>query len=286
MLFLKIQIHKDERMKNFKLTKLIVSFSLFFLIQPLFSQIDISPSPLGPGIGEIQRELGIFFGLGASWQTGEIFASCDCPAFSGGGKSNYSFGLIYQQDIASNFSFGAKTSLWVLSNYASYNQKEPIELTSQSGEVFLVQILFGQRLNLDISYLTFEPFLAYRPFPFMYLRIGGRTALPLSSKILHTKGLLQKTVRLDNGEVIDLTLKSGNQSIELENGKLQSLVSPYFSLQPELGFNIHLGGNIFASIGFLQGIPLNKTATRGNNFKMYFWQILIDIRYAITMRSF
>lgn len=273
-------------MKNNKLVKLTVFFSFILKVIPLFSQRDVAPSPLGPGLGIQQRELGIYFGIGPSWQTGEFYASCDCPTFLGGSKLNFSLGLIYKQDLVEIFAFGGKISFWNLSNQSSYQQKEIVLLKDQTNQVYPTPILFRQQLAMNISYFSLDPFFEFRPFVFLFLRIGGHFAFPFASSIEHTKILLQKTALLENGDVIDLSFGNGMQNVSLENGKIWTLTSPFVSLEPEVGFDFHLTGNIFGSIGYLQGIPLNITATRGNKFKMNYWQIIIEIRYAITMRRF
>lgn len=273
-------------MKNYKLVKLIIFYSLTFQGISLYSQRDIAPSPLGPGTGLIQRELGIYFGIGPSWQTGEFYASCDCPNFLGGSKLNFEFGLIYKQDLDEIFIFGGKISFWYLANQSSYQQKETVLLKDQADRVYPTPILFRQQLKMNISYFSFDPFFEYRPFVFLFLRFGVRFAFPFASSIEHTKILLQRTALLENGDFIDLSFGNGLQDVSLENGEIETLTSPFISLQPAIGFDFPLTGNIFGSIGYLQGIPLNTTTTRGNKFKMNYWQIVIEIRYAITMRRF
>lgn len=273
-------------MKTLKLVKFISFFSLILQVTSLHSQKEIAPSPLGPGIGSILRELGIYFGIGPSWQSGEFFASCDCPNFVDGSKLNFALGLIYKQNLDEMFAFGGKVSFWYLSNQSSYQQKETVLLKDQTNQVYPTPILFRQQLKMRIFYFSFAPFLEYRPFPYLFLRFGGRFAFPFSSDIEHTKILLQKTAQLGNGFVIDLSFVNGLQNVSLESGILESLTSPFVSLQPAVGFDFYLTGNFFGSIGYLHGIPLNTTAARGNKFKMNYWQITIEIRYAITMRRF
>lgn len=273
-------------MEKFKLIKLLIFLCLVFNYTSLFSQKETESSPLGPGLGQTQRELGIYFGLGPSWQAGEFYATCNCPSFIGGSKFNYSFGVVYQQDFFYKFTFGSKLSFWYLSNAAKYQQRELIPLINSNNQTFLVPILFQQSLKMGVLYFNYEPFISFQPFSFLYFRIGTSLAFPFGSEITHTKELIQKTARLENGEIINLTLVDGKNSIILEKGKINSLKSPFISLEPEFGFNFHIDNNFFISFGFVQSIPLNEMATRGQNFKMFFWQMFFEVRYAITMRSF
>lgn len=279
-------------MKIGKITNLsifLTSFFAFFAVVCFaYAQREEAPSPLGPGAPKTQREIGILVGLGPTWQSGEFFPSCDCPNFTDGGKINLFGGLLYQQDFTSFFQWGGILGYQLLSSTASFQQKELVPFISESGrDTFNASVNFRQQAKTSFNYISLIPFINLTPFDFAFFRIGVNIAFPISSNILHTKELLDKTVRLENGEIVTLYLPGTNSTTAtIEDGNIENLTSPSISLLPSVGFLFNLGINVFAGLSYTQGISLTTNTGRGKNYRLNYWLISLELRVALQLRKF
>ncbi len=279
-------------MKIDKITNLsifLISFSVFFVVVYFaYAQREEAPSPLGPGAAKTQREIGILVGLGPTWQSGEFFPSCDCPNFTDGGKINFFAGLLYQQDFTSFFQWGGILGYQLLSSTASFQQKELVPFISESGrDTFDASVNFRQQAKTSFNYISLIPFINLTPFDFAFFRLGIDVAFPISSAVLHTKELLDRTVRLENGEIVKLYLPGTNSTIAtVEDGKIENATSPSISLLPSVGFLFNLGTNVFAGLSYTQGIPLTTNTNRGKNYRLSYWLISLELRIALQLRKF
>lgn len=279
-------------MKIGKITNLsifLISFFAFFFVACFaYAQQEEAPSPLGPGLARTQREIGILVGLGPTWQSGEFFPSCNCPNFTDGGKINFFAGFLYQQDFTSSLQWGGILGYQLLSNTASFQQKELIQFISESGrDTFSAPVNFRQKAQTSFNYISLTPFVNLSLFDFAFFRLGINVAFPISSTVLHTKELLDKTVRLENGEIVKLYLPGTNSTIAtIEDGKIENPTSPFISLVPSVGFLFNLGTNVFAGLTYTHGIPLSTNANRGKDFRLNYWLISIELRIALQLRKF
>ncbi len=280
-------------MKINKITNLTIFLSSFLwtlltVYNFVYAQQEAAPTPLGPGWGATQREIGIIVGLGPSWQSGEFFPSCDCPNFTDGGKVNFFGGFLYQQDFASFIQWGSILGYQNISSSASFQQRELVPLISESAQdTFGVLANFRQRATTSFSYLSLTPFINYSPFEFAFVRLGLSIAFPISSNVLHTKELLDKTVRLENGEIVELYLPATNsRNATIENRKIENLTTPFISLVPSIGFLFNFSTNMYAGLSYTQGIPLTTNTSRGKNFRLNYWLISFELRMALQLRKF
>lgn len=272
-------------MKMYKISNLIIFLGLVIPFFNLLSQIEEQPSPLGPGKGRKQSEIGLSIGVGPNWQSGEFFATCDCPSFKDGSGFVFSPNLFYQRDITDVFQWGAMLGLTFQNTTSSYKERELLTFENQTGEKFTnVPVLFREQMDLKFNQLNFMPYITFSPFEFAFLRLGVQTGLPLVASSKHTKELLENRVRLDNGETIALTIGNGNQVV-LEDGKIDNVSSLTFSLVPALGFNFSISGNVFLGITYSFYIPLNNYSERGKDFKLNYWLISLDLKYALVLRK-
>jgi len=265
------------------MTKLIIFFCLIIPLNFLFSQQE-SPSPLGPARGPRQTELGIVLGFGPSWQTGKLFASCDCPYFEDGYGSAIFLGAEYRKDFNDFLQWGSIFGVTFIDNTASYQQRELLTFTASNGQKFSdVPVLFRQKAQTKFSQINLIPYLAFTPFDFFYARLGLNVGLLIKSNVTHSKELLQKTVRLENGDVIELYLENSN-SITIEDGELPKSQTLLLSLFSSLGFSIRFGVNIFGDFSFGYNLPFMKFTVRGENFKLNYWVVLLNLKYALQLR--
>lgn len=271
-----------------KVSKLIILFlflSFIFLQFPLFSQLEEQPSPLGPGKGRKQTEIGLSLGFGPTWQNGELYASCDCPSFKDGSGFVFTPGILYEKDITSFFHYGLFLGLTFQNANASYKERELLNFKSQTGEVFVnVPVLFREKVDINFNQIYFLPFLSLVGFDLLDFKIGIRIGIPFSTSIKHTKELLEEKVRLNNGETIDVSIGNSNQVV-LEDGKLEKANSVLFSFIPSIGLRFRLTGNLFSGINFSYVFPLNNYSERGNNFRLNYWLLSVDFRYALVLRK-
>ncbi|MGB9851991.1 MAG: hypothetical protein ACPLPX_03890 [Candidatus Kapaibacteriota bacterium] len=269
----------------YKISKLIIFLSLFIQFLSLYSQQEEIPSPLGPGIGKKQSEIGIAIGFGPNWQSGEFYASCNCPSFKEGAGSVFSLIFFYQRDLTSIFQWGASLNFSFITSSSAYKERELLIFTSQNGTTYVnIPVLFREQMDLNFTLLNVMPYLSFSPFDFAYLRLGVQAGFPISKKVKHTKELIENKVRLDNGETIVITIGNNEQYI-LEDGVLAQTKTSILSAVPALGFNFHLTGNIFMGISYALYFPLNNWVERGKDFKLNYWLLSFDLRYALTLRK-
>ncbi|MCX7908269.1 MAG: hypothetical protein N2560_01960 [Ignavibacteria bacterium] len=265
-----------------KISKIIIFLCLLFSPFEAFTQIEEQPSPLGPGRGRKQSEVGFFVGIGPNWQSGEFFASCNCPNFKDGNGLVLSTGIIYQRDFSSLLQWGVASGLSFQNATSSYKERELLTFESQSGDIFTnIPVLFRQKSIFDFSFIELMPYLVFSPFEFINFGLGLKGGIPFHTHIKHTKELLDNRIRLDNGETIELSISNPN----IEEGKIERVNSIIFYLVPSIRVYFRLTGNIFTGLSFSYHLPLNNFSERGRNFRLNHWLVSLDIRYALQLRK-
>ncbi|MFN3781426.1 MAG: hypothetical protein ACK4SO_04545 [Candidatus Kapaibacteriota bacterium] len=269
-----------------KVSNLIIFLCLFLPSLTIFSQgLEEQPSPLGPAKPRQQTELGIFVGLGPNWQTGELFASCDCPSFRDGSGLAFGLGLLFQRDITSFLQWGAVVGLSLLNSTSSYKERELLVFESETGEKFNnIPVLFRQKSQVGFSNFDLMPFLNFSLWDVSFLRLGIKASLPFYTHINHTKELLDKSVRLENGETISISIGNGDV-VKLEDGFVEQVNSFLFSFTPAIGFSFNLTGNIFLGFAFTYQLPLNNYSERGKNYRWHSWFLSLELKYALVLRK-
>lgn len=268
-----------------KTSKLSI-FLIFLCFQTrLVAQVEEQPSPLGPGKGKKQTEIGVSLGIGPLWQSGEFFASCDCPSFKDGSGFVFTPGIVFKRDFSDFFLWGIFFGFTFQSATSSYQEKELVDFKSQTGEIFKnIPVLFRERADFLFNQLEFMPFVSYSLLDFAEFRLGFRAGIPFSTNVKHNKELLENRIRLDNGEVIQVTI--GNSDVvTLENGKIEKVNSILLSLVPGAGFNFRLTGNFFVGLNLAYYLPLNNYSERGKDYKLNYWLVSFDLRYALVLRK-
>jgi len=268
----------------YKISKLIIFLSIIIPNILTYSQEE-TPSPLGPGKGHKQNEIGISFGLGPIWQNGEFYSSCDCPSFKDGSGIVFTPGIIFQRDITNCIQWGGLLGLSFQHIKSSYKERENLIFNGQNGEIFTdVPVLFREQIDLSFNQIELMPFLQIYPADFIYFKLGLRAGIPFSTSVKHIKELLDEQIRLDNGETVHLSIGNGKEAT-IEDGKVDKVNSFLLSVVPALGFNFRLTGTLFMGVTYSFYVPLNNYSERGKDFKLSYWQVAIDLRYALSLRK-
>lgn len=268
-------------LKNINLTFFLV---LIITTAKLLSQ-DFA-TPLDPEKMRNQKEVGILFGLGQNFMSGNFRTECDCPEFINGTKFGYSIGAIYEMDFASRFMWGAALIFSNRDIYSEYQIIEDVRLQSViTGKLETAPIKFKHKANADFSYLTLMPYIKWNLTNFMFVRLGVSGSFVLNNKIKHEKELLQKTARLSSGEIVSIKIDSENEfSTIVEDGDFPQTNSFQISLDPMLGFNIPIEENLFLSPVFQYSLPLSNISEKGENFKVSGWRFILELRLALNLR--
>ncbi len=279
-------------MKLFNLLKItnFLLISIFMIISYSEMSAQKSPSnPLNPEKFQTQRETGVFVGLGQNIQGGAFNTKCNCPQFENGSAFGWKLGLLYEEDIKYYLQWGAAIGINSLGVKASYQYNKDRAFTATVGGtnvIDTVPILFRQEAATNFLNFMIMPYIKWSPAEFFFLRLGFNADFNISSGIIHSEEILQKTVKLpSSGEIVEVTFKDGKSKVIVEDGEFPNVVTPQFYLVPALGFTFSLSKNIFLSPIFDFSIPLSEMSTNGTGFKVSNWRFVVELRWAIQLRQ-
>lgn len=262
----------------------VISFLFLFCISNSISQIKKKEdTPLVP-TEQKRTEIGGFIGLGGNSQSGTyITDACQCE-FDKGRGFGFTIGAIYESEIVRRLRWGGALAYDLRSFWASYMEREAIEYKSEiNGRKENVNVLFRNRSDVGISFLTLMPFVKYLPSKFLFFRLGLGASLVLGSSQLHTKELLDKTAKLSTGEIVETYIPGVDGNVAtVEDGEFPQVNSLQFSMEPAIGLNFPLGEKLNFSPAFQYSIPLTKFSENGSDIKLSAWRIILEFKYDIT----
>ena len=221
---------------------------------------------------------GAYIGFGQNLQSGDLFVDCPTAVFSGGTKFGFTVGALFEHFASEKFSFGAAIEYNSLGINASFGEIEPVELSYlQNGETIneTANIQFENEVNTSIHEFAVIPYVKYSPVKFLFLRAGLSVGALLSTNLTHTKTVEQSTVRLSNGEIAAIKV-TGNG--ELQNSEITELNTLQMHFVPAVGFNLPLSERVEFSPVFEYGIPFTGISSWGDNFKISYWRLLLELR--------
>ena len=280
-------------MINFRRINITLFFLLSLLILLQSSSVLSQPrkyaTPLMPEDDQTQREVGVYLGIGPNFQTGSFFTQCDCPDFEDGTGFGWKAGLLYEQDLSSDFQIGAAAGINSLGVTSSYQYTKDRAFTSTiTGTPITdtVPIQFMQKAETSFLNITFMPYGKWSVSDIFFIRFGFEAGFNISSNITHTEEIMQRTVKLPStGEIVTVSFEDGGTVSVAEDGKFPNVISPQLNLVPAIGFNLKLAKNIFLSPVFDFSYPLTNMSENGNNFSILNLRFIAELRWALQMRS-
>jgi len=291
--FKKYDKKNELEMITFRTVNITLFFVLSLIIMCFTTQLSAQQgkfaTPLQPEDDQTQREIGLFVGIGPNFQMGSFRTQCDCPDFENGTGFGWNTGVLYEQDINSDFQFGAAlgiNSLDITSSY-QYNKERAFTSTITGFPVTdTVPILFEQEAQASFLNFTAMPYLKWSAADFFFARFGIEAGFNITSNIKQTEEILQKTVKIPStGEIVTVSFADGSSVSVAEDGEFPNVITPQINLVPAVGFNLKLAKNIFLSPVFSFSYPLTNMSDNGNNFSINNLRFIAELRWALTMRS-
>jgi hypothetical protein len=239
----------------------------------------LDSDPLRARVLLVYDQVGVFGGLSNNAQGGTFTTACDC-AFTGGGGTALTGGVIYERLTRSRLTWGAMLAYENRSMEARFQEIEGlVQRSPTTGREYNVPVTFRNIGETSLSYFTLTPFIKYDIFDAILLRIGPALSYIVSSNITHTKQLVSETVTLPGGEVATVRLPGQEgTSVVLENGPVPQLNSLQISASAAVGAEIRLSKKVFLSplIQYVQ--PFTTISGRGDGFTVRSLQLLVEAR--------
>lgn len=259
---------------------LIVNIT-FFILHPAYSQ-KIS-TPLDPRVEPLGKDVGIIFGIGDNFQSGEFRVNCQECLFDNANGLGFTLGALYQQEFTRDLWFGFMALYEGTTMQASFKEKELLEFTLQnSTETEMVPVLFRHTADTKFGYLTGIPYIMWTPTDFFFVRLGLSASFVLDAKIKHTQEALDKIVFLSNGDTAYVHFGPGRgNSVVVEDGDFPEIKSFQLGLSPSVGFNLKLSEIFHLAPSFQYTIPLGILSDKGNGFKVNYWRLLLELRLSL-----
>lgn len=248
-------------------------------------------TPLEPASPPKQFELGILLGLGGNNQSGDYipgkyFDKCNNCNFTSGSGFGSSLGIVAHRDIIAELQWGASLSIVFSDIKSEFQEIEIVPIQMLDNKFDYRPIPFKNTADFEFSFLEFTPFMLYSPINFFFVKVGFTTALLVNSHIKQSKELLKFKDTLSSGEIVDLYLDSENPFVKVVDDRdIPQTNSFQMFLKPALGFNFKFSERFLANPYFEYSIPLSKISNLQDTFKIGYWRIILEFKYAITLRE-
>ncbi len=276
----------DNTVNIMRLLFFIFNIILLAIFSTQVMPAQSNSSPLKPEASPKQMEAGLLFGLGQNIQDGIYYPRCEECQFENGDGFGLTFGLVFLRDFNKYLQWGSSVYYESKNISTSYKITEMVPVKLGNGDIDNRVIPFRNIGDLSFGFLTFQPFIQFSPYEFVYLRIGLSSSLIASSNITHTKELLKFRDTLSSGEIVSLKIDDKNpKSKILENRDIPDLNLFDFSVQPMLGFNINLSPQFYLSPYFQYSIPLTDISNSQKDFRIFSWRIMLELRMALQLRQ-
>jgi hypothetical protein len=257
--------------------KILKYIIIFLSTVNLYSQIS---TPIEPKLPKKPSEIGLIIGLGANHQLGTSYVQCPDCEFENGNKFGYSLGLNYEDYLISEGSLKYGISLFYnsLSLKASYKEREAFEYEPNR----YIGINFRNVSALNSQSIAINAYLKYLFGEVFFIKLSPSINYILSANIKHEKEILEDAVLLPNGETVSVNFpdtKSNKKTIE--DGEYPKLNKLQFGLSSLLGFDILTSQDIVIAPQFYLYTPFNEFSKYGDNFKISYWRVFLELRIKI-----
>lgn len=261
-----------------KIFKYIFIFC-FFINTNLYLYSQIS-SPIEPKTPKKPSEIGFVFGLGANYQSGVSFVQCPDCEFENGNKLGFTLGLNFENFLVDDIplKYGISFFYHTLSIEASYKEREAFEYEPYR----FVGINFRNISNLNSQSIAFNPYLKYLFGEVFFIKLSPTMNYILSANIKHEKEILENSIQLPNGEIVSVNYpdtKSNKKT--LENRNYPNINKFQFGLNSLVGLDIPTNQDVIISPQLNFYTPFNEFSTFGDNFKISYWRVFLELRIKI-----
>lgn len=230
--------------------------------------------------------LGFYIGLGQNFQAGKIYPECIDCSFEKGNKFGFTTGALYEYRLSSLFFLGSAIEYNYLGINAFFSEIEavPIEIPINNDSYYteIANIRFQHEANVNIHQLSLIPYLKFKPFDFVFLRLGIGLGYNISNTFTHQKTLDQNSYTLSNGEIISLRVPNSDKNTIIEDGKIAQENPFQIYLNTAIGFNLNLSDKLTFSPIFSYSNAFTNISDKGDNPKIHNWRILLELRYDIS----
>lgn len=276
----------------------LAKLSILLVFASGIAKAQIIADPLTPSGIPMLEDAGVFAGIGGNMQNGAFYSNCPCDFIDGRGMSFFA-GILYETELFRTFRYGIDAMVKSDKLNSSYIEIEPVTVVSSiSGKQETIKASSRHTGDFSLSSLAFQPFLKYYPFKPFYIKLSLSVSVPISSNIVHTQELLQKTTLLSTGEIgnIYFTNPDGSiiksSSVTLQDEEYTELNGTYIGLVPTLGFDFILSKKMRLSPSFQFYIPLGNVSDYSNpptypgsvdfgGFSITSWYFRIEFRHTL-----
>jgi len=236
--------------------------------------------PLTPRKILVYDMIGAYAGISNNMQGGSFLTACDCE-FTGGAKTSFAGGLVFERLTKSRLTFGAMLGFESRSIDARFLEIEGVTQRSPAtSQEFVVPMTFRNTAEVAISMASMSPFIKMTFFDFAYVRAGPSFGYIFSSSLKHTKELVDDSIRFPNGEVASVSLTgSDTRSVVLEDGSFPEINALQISALLSAGFEIHFTKKFFLGPVAQYVLPFTAVSKRGSDFTIRSFQIFLEGRF-------
>ncbi|MCS6999740.1 MAG: hypothetical protein RML15_04270 [Bacteroidota bacterium] len=225
-------------------------------------------SPIAPEV-TLYDYRGVIVGVPILLQQGQYLDTCLCPPFEKGSGSGILAGIFYElpAEKSSALRLGISGGLDYRRLVAQYREQEPLTFSSLDGMQRFsgIPVEFRQRMSFDFFTLWAQPYVRLVPMQTEAITagVGAYVGYMAIARAVHTKTLLQNTVRLPNGEVIGVQMADGGNTATVRDGDMLEVnrLSAFAVFRVES--RISVGDVWFLRPGIHYHLPLTTLSSSG-----------------------